>query len=254
MKPILTVLLCLVSTWVFSIDMYHKGDELFVHAPSGLKLRATPDGDAIVTVPYGSKLKVLSDRIMKPSKIVDGLNGCWAKVDFDGKTGFIFDGYLSFLPAAKAYHGELINYCRDTFTRVTDMLISSVDICDDEQEEVPTSTVQIFSYKGHNIVYTKYEDYFSTDETVSITGISNEEAYLICKSIFDDKIKEADKSYKETGYPDMVSPEAYTKYVQYPRMDCFRLYLLGDCSQILQICKSMAENVATIKYSEHCCC
>lgn len=254
MKIILTFFLCLISLLAFSIDMYHKGDELFVHAPSGLKLRATPDGDAIVTVPFGSKLKVIQDKITKPSKIVDGLNGSWAKVDFDGKTGFIFDGYLSFLPTPKTYHTSLLDYCRDTFTRVTDLLIASVDNCDDEQEEVPKSVVQVFSYKGHNIVYTKYEDYFSQEETISITGISNEEAYLISVALFGDEIKKADKAYKETGYPDIISPEAYTKYVQYPKTDCFKVFLIDDCSKILQVCKSMADNVATINYSMHCCC
>lgn len=244
----------MVTTLAFSIDRYYKGDELFVHAPSGLKLRATPDGDALVTVPYGSKLKVAEDKFTKITKIVDGLVGGWAKVDFDGKTGYIFDGYLSFLPTPKSYHTELLDYCRDNFTEVTPMLISAIDNCNDESEELPKSVVQVFKYKDKTIVYTKSEDDFFTDEIVSITGISNEEAYLITIALFSDKIKEADRVYKENGYPETVSPEAYTKYVQYPKTDCFKLQLFSDCSESLQLSKSMADNVATIKFSIHCCC
>ena len=254
MKNLITLLLCLISTLAFSIDMYHKGDELFVHAPSGLKLRAIPDGDAVITVPYGSKLKVLQDKILKPSKIVDGLHGCWAKVDFDGKTGFIFDGYLSFLPAPKDYHASLLDYCQSMFEKTTPMLISSFDDCYDEDMVGSTeNTVQVFKYKDKTIVYSKNLGYEWTDECVTITGISNEEAYLITTYIYREQIKKAGDYFKTNGYPANISPEAYTKYVQYPKIDCFMLQLNTDgCDENLKINKRMRDNVACIHWYSGC--
>lgn len=254
MKTSLTILFCLVATLGFSIDKYSKGDELFVHAPSGLKLRATPDGDAIVTVPYGSKLKVLEDKIMNPSKMVEGLQGCWAKVDYNGTTGFIFDGYLSFLPAPKDYHADLLNYCESTFEHVTPLLISSIGNCYGDDDGIgEASHTQVFKYKDKTIVYSKSSGNEWAEEVITITGISNEEAYLITSYIFRDQIKKAGDYFKTNGYPNNISPEAYTKYVQYPKTDCFMLQLNSDgCDENLVVSKSMSENIACIKWYTGC--
>lgn len=255
MKTSLTFLLCLISTLAFSIDRYSKGDELFVHAPSGLKLRTTPDGDAVVTVPYGGKLKVLENKIINPWKMVDGLHGCWAKVDFDGKTGFIFDGYLSFLPTPKAHHAQLLDYCRDAFTEVTPLLISSFSDCADDTEglNVYENHIQVFKYKDKTIVYSNNSAYEWGEECITVTGISNEEAYLIATYIYRDQIKTADTYFKANKYPEHVSPEAYTKYVQYPKTDCFKLQLNTDgCDQELLINKRMRDNVACIRLYAGC--
>ncbi|UPT67559.1 MAG: SH3 domain-containing protein [Sphingobacteriales bacterium JAD_PAG50586_3] len=255
MKAILTFVLCLQVTLAFSIDKYAKGDELFVHAPSGLKLRSTPDGDAVVTVPFGSKLKVLADKIMNPSKMVDGLQGCWAKVDFNGKTGFIFDGYLSFLPTPKESCKDLKEYCQTAFNQLTPLLISSFTDCYSDEDGMGTSDsyTQVFKYKDKTIVYSSNSGYEWGEELVTITGISNEEAYLIATYIFREQIKKAGDYFKANNFPESVSPDAYTKYVQHPKTDCFKVQLNTDgCNEDLMINKRMRDNVVCIRLYGGC--
>ncbi|MBU6342764.1 MAG: SH3 domain-containing protein [Bacteroidetes bacterium] len=95
--------LCILPSQIFAIGTYVVGDQLYVHAQSGLILRetASPTGKKLNTLSYGTKLKVLSDGYRKTPHSVSpfegySIKGFWVKVSTpDGKEGFVFDGYLS---------------------------------------------------------------------------------------------------------------------------------------------------------------
>ena len=81
---------------------------------SGLTLREAPSINAtkLMTIPYGAALRVQNEAGSHQTKIEavpacktkEGFNpavvfsGDFAKVTFDGKTGYLFDGYLSKMP------------------------------------------------------------------------------------------------------------------------------------------------------------
>lgn len=99
----LVAALLIVPCLAFGIGVYNPGDELFVHASSGLILRKTadPKGDRIVTLGYGDAVKVLKTDFKKKPYSVEAfkgfsIKGFWVKVSTaDGKEGYVFDGYLS---------------------------------------------------------------------------------------------------------------------------------------------------------------
>lgn len=95
--------LLLLPSFAFSIGTYAAGDKLTVHAASGLILRETaaPTGTKVMTVDYGSLLTVQAEGLKKTPHSVTifpgfTIKGFWVKVKTaNGKTGFVFDGYLS---------------------------------------------------------------------------------------------------------------------------------------------------------------
>ncbi len=98
----------------FAIIEYDVNDTLYVWAGNGLNLRAAPHTSAKIIgkipftdfvicqsskteVDYLKQAEYVADKVtISPEKtnILD-LHGNWAKVIFDGKTGYVFDAYLS---------------------------------------------------------------------------------------------------------------------------------------------------------------
>ncbi|MBX7243583.1 MAG: SH3 domain-containing protein [Bacteroidia bacterium] len=100
---------------VIQAERYAAGDELNVLSLSGLNLRQTPDekGTKIITIPYGSKVKVLSEKLREnPFQTEEckgySFTGHWVKISYNGKEGFIFDGYLSKMSAPPLNQGDYI--------------------------------------------------------------------------------------------------------------------------------------------------
>lgn len=82
---------------------YREGDQVFVHAPNGLNMRTKAEASAakIATLPYGTKVKVLSkDYSQLEIKDFGGfpIHDIWYKVDYQGKKGYVFGGYISRFP------------------------------------------------------------------------------------------------------------------------------------------------------------
>jgi hypothetical protein len=77
------------------------GGQAYVHALSGLRLRdsASETGAVVATIPYGEKIKILSNE----SRIdtLYGLQGSWSKVEWNQKSGYVFNGFLSRYPLLK---------------------------------------------------------------------------------------------------------------------------------------------------------
>ncbi len=105
--------LLLLTCFPLQAQEYLNGDTLYVWAKSGLNLRSAPSIEAAViqTIPYGQPVEVITrgDILDKQYrvKIIDAvkfndemqpdytLQGYWAEVNYAGKTGYVFDGFLS---------------------------------------------------------------------------------------------------------------------------------------------------------------
>ena len=100
-----------------AIDSYQPGDTLYVWAASGLTLRKAPALTAakLSSVPYGTRVIALNyfnghdteveavPGFMAYNQKIEAvmLGGAFACVVFAGDTGYLFDAYLSKLPALK---------------------------------------------------------------------------------------------------------------------------------------------------------
>ncbi|MCS7073086.1 MAG: SH3 domain-containing protein [Bacteroidia bacterium] len=73
--------------------MAHK--RYFVAAHSGTNLLQNPDTTALIItyIPLGEAVEVLSEE--KTTFQLHGRSGKWAKVNYEGKTGWVFSGFLS---------------------------------------------------------------------------------------------------------------------------------------------------------------
>lgn len=68
---------------------------VYVISNSSLVLRAKPTTDSVKLgiMPSGTRVKIL--RQSEETMTIDGLTAPWIQVDFNGKTGWAFGGYLS---------------------------------------------------------------------------------------------------------------------------------------------------------------
>lgn len=98
MKRIAIILLAsLLSFEGFSC--FDKGQVLNVMAPSGLRMRTSPqNGQTIKVIPYGSAITVIEENQIIEDQ-VDWITGNWIKVEHEGDIGYVFDGFLSDYPA-----------------------------------------------------------------------------------------------------------------------------------------------------------
>lgn len=71
-------------------------DYLYVSAPSGLTLRQhnNLNSEKLAVMPYGTKVKVITPETEK-TMTVGGIKGGMHQVEFNHKTGYAFNGYLS---------------------------------------------------------------------------------------------------------------------------------------------------------------
>jgi hypothetical protein len=118
MKTKLLILLCLVGAQSFAVESYLKGDKLYVILKQGISLYEKPDVTSKIKkdLIFKSALFVSEDKLKKVPFTIEeiqaaiskdqnfeafqgfSLTGFWVKVITDDKiSGYVFDGYLSFL-------------------------------------------------------------------------------------------------------------------------------------------------------------
>ncbi len=84
MKQKIVLLLGIILFAVFCVSCSDSNSETYkVTAKSGLKVKETPSGAQIATLPYGEKVEVL--------EIADG----WAKINYSGQDAYINAKYIS---------------------------------------------------------------------------------------------------------------------------------------------------------------
>jgi hypothetical protein len=102
-KVLATALMVLfyIQIWSSNNPRFIEGSQLYVVANSGLTLRVAPNmnSESLGVVEFGSKVEVLNqpDSVQYLEKL-NWVEGKWIFVEYDGVTGYMFDGYLSDLP------------------------------------------------------------------------------------------------------------------------------------------------------------
>lgn len=110
---VLLILYAVSACQILSADelMFKNNSVLYVFSISGLNMRDEPSTSSKVLemVPYGSKITVL-DTVSK-IQAIDNYRGYFIKAAYNGRTGYLFDGFLSSLPAPDLKKNE----CLDTY-------------------------------------------------------------------------------------------------------------------------------------------
>lgn len=93
------VLVLFASGAFANTDKPTEGSTLQVIAPSGLNLRALPSmsADAILTMPHGAEVTLLEFEKSTELTRVEWIDGKWIKVEYNGVSGWAFDGFLTIL-------------------------------------------------------------------------------------------------------------------------------------------------------------
>lgn len=115
---LIIIMLSFAQATAYGINEYQLGDTLFVIARTGLNLRSDPGlkGKILTTIPYRHRLIMKEEKPPYPWLNTDSvqifeshhwykaknetttpywIKGKWAKVEYNGTEGYVFDGYLS---------------------------------------------------------------------------------------------------------------------------------------------------------------
>lgn len=165
-------LLCLLSPLLMGQKTPFAPNVQYVWAPAGLNMRmeGAIHGNVVTKIPYGERVEMLGiggmdmDLILAHEQVftedVRGdtytLSGHWIKVKYEGQTGFVFDGYLGYLPPPQSGDDtfkleSIITYVERLFDL---QLVDSIDL----HREYPTirktfhggAYIEAFSSTGGN--------------------------------------------------------------------------------------------------------
>jgi len=182
LKNILFVLvLSIISFHSLAIQNYTTGQTLNVLATSGMNLRDAPKGTVLQKIPYSARVKTLQAKSSANPETVEGIQGNWVKVEYNGATGFLFDGFLSTLPAPEINGADLHAYAKKWMNPVSDYL--EIDYHRFNMGPSVRAT-QLFRLKTDTVVYFSDVYYEGGTEILSVPGISLEEAYLVARANF----------------------------------------------------------------------
>lgn len=180
---LLIIGICMLSVHALAIRNYSAGQQLNVLASSGMNLRDAPKGAVIQKIPYGARVKTLQAKSTSNPETIEGIQGSWVKVDYNGKTGFLFDGFLSAMPAPELNCTNLHDYALQRMRPMSALLEIN-----HRRENIGPSILatQLFKVNADTVVYFMDTYYEGGTEILSMPDISLEEAYLIGKAIFNE--------------------------------------------------------------------
>lgn len=256
-KILLALCLFMTTLPAFAITGYADGDELYVLALSGLKLRDKPHGDKVVaTINYGDKLLVTGKPTQDYSFESEGIKGYWIKVTFGSKTGFVFDGFLSRYPAPEKSAKGLDDYATKSFKAMTKKTITGVSNC--FEQGTSTNYAQFFQAKTGTVVVVEGDYYEGWTYELTLPSCTLEEGWLIARALFKvdlencvARLGEADPPKDENGNPIPVAHYQTFWKLEGEDKSCILLDMLPDgCADQLTITER--EGVVTISRSGGC--
>jgi hypothetical protein len=203
-NTILIILLSFIGSSIHSAPIPSQ-DPLKVIAFSGLKLRTSPDmnGKVLKVIPFGEKV-FLKERQNK-SLTVEWLEGQWALVEFEGKSGYVLDAFLTSLPIPMNDY-ELsqsdadISFPLLSWVEHNFKLIAKTDTV---ENQMYTKIVQHFE-KG--ITVSRKEGPHAYQLVVEIPGIRLGDAYNLSRSLLLTKLER--KLFEESSV--FISNESST--------------------------------------------
>jgi hypothetical protein len=213
---ILLLLLVLLPQGLWAIRQYSLGQTLNVLAAKGLNLRDKPHGDKVLrALPYGSQVVVAEKPNQDYPFESDGIKGYWVKVRVGESTfGYVFDGFLSALPAPDPACGSLAAYCAQTFRPVSPKIVKEIYYW--QNEGLMSSFVQPFEYQGRIFALSENRSPFGNTVELVLPGASLEEAWLIARVCLRAELEAAKKAVAEGMLLDLedrqVLPRHYDEF------------------------------------------
>lgn len=169
------------------------GDKLFVLAQSGLRLRqAAQTGAVLASIPYGQAVVFAPQNYDEQVyDSVENMMGDWIKVTYEGKTGFVFSQFLSFLPAPSSKCTSMLDYLNEAFKPTAPPLMHKKLIGDELTE---TDTLRTYVYgNGYLAIFSNDHGYESYSDHVVFYNVSPEEVWLLAQACYKHEIGEARK-------------------------------------------------------------
>lgn len=192
MKTLVYVLvILLLPVKSFCIYWYSTGDTLTCLAVSGLKIRSEPGGENVIgKVPFGGKVIACPRPLDVSGHSIpyeaEGIQGFWVKIKYQDLTGYVFDGFLSSLPAPSLQCNSLKQYAEHTFYRS-----GKKNVYPHNSEGLSLAdTLEFFVFNGNYIIHEERFGYESWSESLIIQGSSAEECFLLVMAIYRKDIDE----------------------------------------------------------------
>jgi Bacterial SH3 domain len=167
---------------VFSTS-YKPGDKLFVCSREGLSLRelAGTNGKIIDVVPYGAGLEVQPNSKPPIFFTSSNITGTWAKVKYQNKEGYVFDGFLSRLkpmPVSQQERGlnDLIIFLKQQFKVSTETTTPP--------EKIYTDYYKIQFENGVEYESKNYEGGSVINVSFPVSTITFQEVFLLARQAY----------------------------------------------------------------------
>ncbi len=184
------------------ISLFGNGqDDWYVAAKSGLSIREKPDanGKVLDKIPYGTKINVHYDSIKTIN--VEGMIAAWAKVAYNGKSGYIVNAYLLRLPPPKAGIKEMKQYFKQVSEPFGAELILKDkyrNLPDFEEGQGWESRKQLFK---NGMEYHAWDGYESNSRTYFLPGFTIQETFVLMRLIpeFEEAFGEKDVFPRQTS-------------------------------------------------------
>ena len=210
-RIVMIALMILLPVVSMAIQSYSAGQQLNVLATSGMNLRDAPKGNVLKKIPYGSRIKTLQAKNTANPETVDGIKGNWVKVEYNGATGFLFDGFLSTLPAPELNGRNLLTYAERSFGKIS--VLFPINYIENTEGAAVLST-QLFFTGRDTMVYYSDQYYEGLTELLSIPNISLEEGYLLVRAAFGDWYADTIRGLNDGSYSGQdYQMEPLTKFV-----------------------------------------
>jgi Bacterial SH3 domain len=200
---LITLFLLKIISLTAQSSRFKENETLNVWALKGINMRDKPDAKAtkVATIPYGTKIVVQPNIGIKISFEVEEtkgfmVKGYWLLVKYGNTEGFVFDGYLSRLPApipteqdlsietylnvqigkvGKKYNIQIFDKAKDIYRKTTPKeKVDETDI---------TGCTQKYKY---NIIYDSAKGEGGGGYTMTLPDMSLYEAYFLLKTYFYD--------------------------------------------------------------------
>ncbi len=162
---------------VLANNGFKMGDKVYVWSLHGIPLKQKPDvrSKSILIIPYGKQLQLQDITTAKQEVLFSNdveslyeLEGEWVRVAYNGKAGFVFDGFLSVMPPLKLNKKGLVEDIEKYLYR------------NFGKPEVSTKkTITTSAYKNGNKLEIDKSD--CIEEKLYLKGISYPEAMLFEK-------------------------------------------------------------------------
>ena len=213
--------------------LYQPGDSLYVWAKSGLKMRVEPNlkGDKVLTIPYGTKLKIdsyeeelpeIKIRVVESQKI-DGLTyksfylkGHWCRVNYLGTIGYVFDGYLSKLPpfdlSPYLSENEVKHKVTESFESYAEKHFGILHQLDEAQEPALVNPVSIRKIYGNGMLIEEGVSKGGWKQRIILPGMSFAEGFLLFSTKYN--FEAFAKPSENEQYPNYSVSKKGNKFVE----------------------------------------